>query len=356
MRKLLIIILIFIFTGSLAACKGTGNTEKDITVLPKTPEASGMVEVDAVQELHRGIVWDISSDGKQMLFTWNEDKPDENPNDEMASPNQLFMMDLSSKEIKKISSSKLNQMSASFSPDNSKIAFIENVEETMKLFVMENKQGEAKNQITGFGVEPFFDWSPDSKDIAIKYGTGKGKILIYDMLGKEKSVISEQQVEYMNGPVYYDEDNLMYVINDKIFKKDLTNQGNLKKVVDGFNFEISPDKQRLAYFTRLKVQGTGSKTLNVAALGKKLDLGAPMMSISVMEDSKIVWSPDGKYLLYTDGGDIWVINPENQEKKQIASKVGYLMTLLWKSEKEIVYSSITSDPKDAARIYQIRLK
>jgi dipeptidyl aminopeptidase/acylaminoacyl peptidase len=356
MKKLLTIILTFMLTISLASCKASDSIEKDITTLPKTPEVNEVVEVDSVQELHRGMAWDISSDGKQMIFSWNEDRVDEDPNDELAPPNQLFVMDLASREVKKMSSSKLNQMSAAFSSDSSRIAFIENVEETMKLFVMENKQGGEKTQLTGFGVESSFDWSPDGKDLAIKYGAGKDKILIYDMQGREKNVISDQQVDYMNHPRFYNEDNLIYVINDKIFKKDLTSQENSKKIIDGFNFEISTNKQRLAYFTRPEVQGTGSNLLNVAALGKKLDLGAPMMSLSVLEDSKIVWSPDSKYLLYTEGGNMWVINPENQEKKQIASNVGYIITLLWKSEKEIVYSSITADPKDAARIYEIKLK
>jgi Tol biopolymer transport system component len=356
MKKLLTIILMFIFGVSLIACRGAGNIEKDITTLPKPKEANGVIEVDAVQELHKGIAWDISSDGKQMLFTWNEDKVDENPSDEAASPNQLYMMDLSNKEIKKMNSSNLNQMNATFSPDNSKIAFLENIEETMKLFVKENRQGGVKTEVAGFGVTSSFSWSPNGNDIAIKYGTGKDKVVIYDVEGKEKDVISDQHVEYMNHPYYYDEDNLIYVENDKIFVKNLLGQGNIRKIVDGFNFEVSPNKQRFAYFTRPEVQGTGSNVLNATALGRNLDLGAPMMSITVLEDSKIVWSPDSKYLLYTDGGNMWVINPENQEKKQIASNLGYIMTLLWKNEKEIIYSSITSDPKDAARIYQIKLK
>jgi Tol biopolymer transport system component len=359
MKKLIAVILILTLAGSLAAC-GSVNIKKDITTLPKIQDKKEILEVQEVQELHKGISWDISSDGKQLLFTWDENKADKNSEDELAPPSQLYIMNLPGKDIKKLSSSKINQTFATFSPDGSRIAFMETVEESMRLYSMENKEGAAKVEIAGLGIEHSYAWSPNGKEIAIKYGMGRDKIIIYDQKKNEKNIISDKDVEYMNHPYYYDEETLLYVINNRVVAKDLTVQDRVKKVVDGIDFEISNDKQRIAYFTKPDIEGTGTKTLNVAAIGKNLDLGSAILNMTVPMDSKILWAPDSKYLLYTDSGNIWAVNPQNQEKKQIASNVGYIITVLWENEKEIVYSSIPSEIKEgtnnAASIYQINLK
>lgn len=57
--------------------------------------------------------------------------------------------------------------------------------------------------------------------------------------------------------------------------------------------------------------------------------GAVMTELTCVNPGvQMVWSPDSKYLLYFNDGEIWAVDSGTKDKKQLASGVSFVTSLL----------------------------
>jgi Tol biopolymer transport system component len=108
-----------------------------------------------------------SPDNKKIAFSFSEDKITERPLD------QIFIIDLSTKEANKISGD--GSWSPSFSPDGEKVVFVKN-----NVLRISDKTGTCQIDVGNLGMEIIGDvsWSPDGAKWAV---SGLGRLYIIDV-------------------------------------------------------------------------------------------------------------------------------------------------------------------------------
>lgn len=350
--------------------KEQGDTEKKPSEYKEESEGRGKIEVREFEVLHNGRAWDISPDGKKLLFSWDEDSTEIFPDGEVRPPSFLYEMDLEDQSITKLSGSQRNQGFAKYSPDGNYIAFMENEGELFTPFIMENRPGAEKIKLEeqnkdGLLVSPHIGWSPESKNIAIsKSYLDIGKILIFDTEGNEKRAIEggKMMVPYFVDNerlilVYdYAEDGMKGVTDATVGVLDLSdiNDTQPEQIVSGLDYALSPDKQRLAYITRTQ-DGEGL-TLQVAALDTNLNKASELAEFSMDWGYQYKWSPDSRYLLYSADDGVWAVNPDTELTMQLAEGMSLVLNLHWARDNEIIFTGIPKDGDyDTVKIYRLKL-
>jgi Tol biopolymer transport system component len=207
-------------------------------------------------------------------------------------------------------------------------------------------------------------WSPDGSTFAVAYMlANQGRIVLYDAQGNEKQIFKPSDGIALF-PQFVDNDTLLYVSmvrdNLKIMALDVnSNPGKPKEVVTGSNFELSPDKRSLAYLVR---NGDGNLwNIKVDAIDSELQVGATLAEAEVKDGSSVLtWSPDNRYLLYSDEGNIWALNTKDGSKKQLVSDMFNITRIIWDTNEGIIFTGI---PKEAEMkedytfsTYRIKLK
>lgn len=366
MKRLWISLFALLMTVVLTGCGGQREKEDgEVKVLPKPPQQA--LAVQSIEQLHGGLVQDISPDGKTLLFSWNMGQPDPNLNDEMAPVNLLHELNLSSGKVEKISHSEIHQGSARYAPDGKNIAFLENVETFFQAYVMENRPNAPKKLIhKSDEIANSITWSPDGQKFAVNYFLiNKGQVILYDAKGNEMQSLPQPKGIALF-PQFYDQDTLLYVsVNheantSKIVAQDVMDKGqNPREVVAGTNFEVSPNKRSIAYLSTNTDRSQWK--IQVSAIDSDLKVGSTRAEVTIKDSSSLIaWSPDSRHLLYSEEGNIWAINVENGDKKQLATDMGRIQQLLWAGEKEIIFTGITKEAEQNGdydfNMYRIQLK
>lgn len=360
MKRLFVLTVALLLIIGVTGCSGQRETKEDneVKVLPKPPKQE--LSVMSIDKLHDGIAQDISPDGKTLLFSWNMGLPDKNPQDEMAPANMLHTMNLADGSVQRISESEIHQGSARYSPDGKNIAFLENVEEFFTAYVMENKPNAPKVQIHKSDeiANPRIAWSPDGRTFAVSYFLiNKGRIVLYDAQGNEKLSFRQPPDGIALFPQFFDNDTLLYVavnrddntlkvmaldINDSMGKPGEPVIHTSKKIITGTNFEVSHDKRSLAYLETDEEHNQWK--LKVNAIDSNLKLGSILTETVIKDGSaQLAWSPDSRYLFYSEEGNIWALNIENGDKKQLVSDMRMINKILWSGDKGIIFSGITKE-------------
>ncbi|SHK37621.1 TolB family protein [Desulforamulus aeronauticus] len=367
MKRLFVLTMALFLAVGFIGCSGQKEKKEDngVKVIPKPPKQE--LSVVSIDKLHDGLAQDISPDGKTLLFSWNMGQPDKDPNDEMAPANLLHTMNLADGSVKKLSNSEIHQGSARYSPDGKNIAFLENVETFFQAYVMENKLDAPKKLIhKSDEIANSIAWSPDGQTFAVSYFLiNKGRIVLYDAQGNEKQSF-QQQSGIAIFPQFLDNNTLLYVsVNRgdntlKVMALDVTAGTNKpKEFVAGTNFKVSPDKRSLAYLVN---DGDRSQwKIKVNAIDSNLKVGSTLTEASVKDSSvQMAWSPDSRYLLFSDESNIWAINTKNGEKKQLVSDMRMINHLLWAGDEGIIFTAISKEDEKKGNYnfntYLIKLK
>lgn len=345
---------------NLVGCVGAAKkNENGVIILPKPAEKSRKLAVAGVDELHRGTVWDSTRDGNTILFSWNEDRQDTNPADEVAPPAYLYTMNLRDQKVTRMNY-EMNENYARYSPDGTKIAFTESVEETFAPFMMDNKPNSPAKALKGYQLVSLpLAWSPDSRLLAASYYyLNKGKIVLYDTHGNEKEIISGRD---MKKPYFYDDETIMYVTSGAGTKSEIMSQNinstpdTAQKVAEGIDYLVSPSRQYLAYLS--PPGDDGKSVLRIAPISSSLDKGTDAFDISLSTYTNLAWSPDSRVLVYSDAGSIWAVDLQTREKTQLVSDMSMVTSMLWTGNREIIFSGSPKDNIDGYNhIYRIKLK
>lgn len=109
-----------------------------------------------------------------------------------------------------------------------------------------------------------------------------------------------------------------------------------------YQLSLSPDGQWIAYTTDEKAGRIYA--LRTDGIGKPIDIG----SYTVDEDweyGQILWAPDGRRLLWSDAGGIWITDPDEPDPRQILTDVIQIKDLQGeKSSVRVMYPSLTWSP------------
>lgn len=389
MKRLASLLTVLLLALGLVGC-GSDEKQQDngVKILPKPTQQT--LSIESIEKLHDGLLGDLSPDGTKLLFAWDQGKPDENPQDEMAALRSLHLLNMTDGSVEQISHSEIHQGNGRFSPDGKHIAFTENAEESFRAYVMANKPNAPKKMVSKPGeiIDPIITWSPDGSTFAVAHQLSTpGKIVLYDAQGNEKHSYNLNE-GIARLPQFVDQDSLLYVsiIGDsaKIMALDVNDHAGgvnenvtgsnselpsvlvadrelgfkVKEVVPGSNFELSPDKRNLAY---LVPNGDGNYKIKIDAIDNDLKVGATLAETELRDGSSVLaWSPDNQYLLYSDEGNIWALNTKDGTKKQLVSDMFNITRMIWDIKEGIIFTGI---PKEAEKsgdysfsTYRIKLK
>jgi TolB protein len=208
-----------------------------------------------------------------------------------------------------------------WSPDSKWIAFSENAQIWKKKF-----DGDSLTQLTFEGRNFFPTWSPDGKWIAFDGWIPK-EIKFYgifkmDNNGKEKVLFRYDDNEGdMRMPTWADNSTIFYVryspkfYSTEIFSMDSNGENELRLTFNDAD-DLYPK------FSNNKLAFLSKKRDNPQPRIWKMNTdGSNQIQLTNTQTSSCDWSPDGNYIVYTDGraenGRLWIMNADGSNKRQL---------------------------------------
>ncbi|MGI6160922.1 MAG: hypothetical protein ACOYJD_02730 [Christensenellales bacterium] len=258
-------------------------------------------------------------DGQKMVFsrTLRESENSGIGEDIDLGIEELWIMEVHGRASKLISTEFRPIRQAEFSPDGSKLAFVEMAAQNTVMYVydMESKGIPRNISEEGIGgITGAFVWDGSGDALYLMSGDdGILQLKKYDFTqpeGSRVSVISEEEIytsdfAYWNGALYYyvqyGEDISPY---GTIYKLDPAT-GEKAEFADGSEFTISPDGRYMAIregsYSEAFFSGDDDFDYKPTTSLKMKDMtsGDETYIVKDMDVGKFVWSPDGKTLYYT---------------------------------------------------------
>ncbi|WP_010244995.1 NADase-type glycan-binding domain-containing protein [Acetivibrio cellulolyticus] len=371
-KRILHIILFFtLFVGviSFTGCS-LWSSENQVKIIPK-PKVND-IGIEGMTFVQKGSVCDVSSDGEKLLF-YSEGTA------KSDSVKELYVMNLTDGFCSKIwSEDGIVEYIAKFSPDGERVAvlpFSGVCTQKQLLFLVNLEEGEIKEPafktfgsiIQGTEIR----WSSDGESLLATGWNGKNdKIFIFDKEGQEKYSLDSKQYSVLNTSggdfcktqniQFYDKSTILYAEGDNIILKEIKNDTlekicfSERKIVNGYSFEISPDKKYIAY--SLKVDQT-NYVIKVDLLGEDF---MPLYTVSELKISSpepvYAWSSDSKYLTYFNDNAIWNINLGTRENKKIITNMGRVCKIRWAQNKGFIFEALFEEEKMENKIYYVSLE
>lgn len=337
----------FIFRGEVFTSAVDGNTTKRIT---NTPEQETTVS--------------FSPDGKSLLYAserGNSWKIYQTTIVRKEEP--YFYASTVLKETAVISNDKENY-EPSFSPDGKEIAFIEN-RNTLKIYNIASKQERtlltAKELFSMGDNDQYFQWSPDSKWLAVQYseeGSSNGEMGLIAADGKSKLVnltesgFNDVSPKWMMGGKmllwFTDRDGLksransggaQYDVYAMFLTQDAFDQFKLNKDDAALLKDIKEEKEKADTAKKKDDKKDSLLTIDWDGLKqRKLKL-----TIASAELSDALVSKDGEDLYYLarfeDGYNLWTTNLRTKETKILADINADNAGMEWDKEQKSIFLS-----------------
>jgi tricorn protease len=189
------------------------------------------------------------------------------------------------------------------SPDGKKVAFLSRGD----VFAASSKDGGDAARITNTPApESALAWTPDSRKLAyVSERNGKGQIFLYEFSTNQETQLTTQGAD--TAPRFSPDGKSLAFLRDghELCVLDLagkqervlvTGQFGLPPLIDDSPFAWSPDNQWIAYLDE-----AGKAFLNVNAVPAAGGKSQPVSFLANTQGGGLIWSPDGKYLLFTTG-------------------------------------------------------
>lgn len=372
LKRILMATLIFALCIFFTSCTGAnGNNDGNGGDSNNQAPLGQRLSVKDVNELHKGMVWDVSPNGKKILFSWDGDKGDRDPADELGPQLLLYTLNLADKMVSEGTHLEkpeyIHESFAAYSPDGKYIAYMENAEESFSPYLVENRDGAVKKALKSTGnmapymAYPSAAWSPDSTSFAISYEGPKGAdVVVYNTSGQEKTTVGAGNTGgYIVRPYFYDKDRLVFVKDGEIVYRSLGSENNeAHTITEGSRFAISNDKKHLACTV---VGEDGNDIIKIVPMDADLEIGPKLKEINInyAYETQLAWSPNNEHLLYTNSGEMWILNPESGDEL-LVSTVESVTNIIWVNDREIVFTGLKTDGnnKDEVTtvIYQVVLE
>jgi Tol biopolymer transport system component len=214
-----------------------------------------------------------------------------------------------------------NAAEPSWSPDGKKIAFTNNAGDTQNIYILDIASKQTKKLTIGYSPK----WSPDGKQLAFMVA---GRFFVGAADGTPpRRMITEEALEIWDYAWSPDSQQIAFMAAGKnedtadiyVMKPDGT---GLHKIASGsYNvaFAWSPDSKQLAIVGICNDKNTDY----ICTINADGSQPHALFAYIGLQAIRPVWSPDGKQLLYTFGGQICLMQPDGTNRHCLTKLQGY---------------------------------
>jgi TolB protein len=217
----------------------------------------------------------------------------------------IWTLDLTSKEIKQLTSGSFWNDCPKWSPDGKKILFISNRTETPEIWIMDENGG---NQVRVTNTGRWHntpDWSRDGKQIVF-CANYDGNIDVYTMNIDGSGLVQITDYEGMDFNPQFSPDSKKIIFtsqrsgNDDIWTYDLETKETKQLTTyenKDFSPAYSPDGSLIAFVCQ-EVPAIGEENLEIYLMDKE-GINRRRITHNSGTDRYVSWSPNGESLIYT---------------------------------------------------------
>ncbi|MCX6151107.1 MAG: S9 family peptidase [Ignavibacteriales bacterium] len=275
-----------------------------ITIITAQSDQRRKMTVEDLTEIRGVSEPQVSPDGDWVAYSVKTDNMKED-----KSNSDIWMSNWDTGEAIRLTFSKENEHLPHWSPDNKYISFLSlrtDSDEVEQLWIMNRVGGEAE-MITNFkGNIIDYTWAPDSKRIAFVVEDPDS---IDGIIKDEKKTPKPIEINRY----YFKEDETGYLLKKRkhIYLFDLADRNATLLTPGKYNEELpswSPDGSTIAFVSKRNDDFDRNNNFDIYLIEAKA--GAVIRQLTTYDgadadpdfDSRLAWSPDGKYIAYIQGG------------------------------------------------------
>jgi dipeptidyl aminopeptidase/acylaminoacyl peptidase len=370
MRKLNLLTITLAFLVTLIFNPVFSQNENNVIGKQDLTLESDIMTPEVLWSLGRVGDIQLSPDKKYLLFGISYYSKEENKGNR-----DLYVINLSTNEMTKITNTPYSEFNALWRPDGKKIGFISSETESLQLWEM-NPDGSNKVQITNIeGGITGFKYSPDqtmimyTKEVKIEPATQD----IYPDLDKTKGrIITDLMYRHWDewvdsySHVFIADYNENGLSNSIDIMKDEPYESPMKPFGGTEQITFTPDSKALVYTCRKKkgLQYSISTNSDLYYYDIKTKTTKNLTEGMMGYDTNPVYSPDGKWLTWesmehdgyeSDKNRLYAMNTETGEKTDFSADFDQnAHGLSWDDESKVLY--FTSEYHGSIEIYKLTLK
>jgi len=240
----------------------------------------------------------------------------------------IYILDIESGVKTNLTKSEAYDVYPSISKDNSRIVFgstlgassNEFYQENLDLYVM-NSDGKDLHRLTLNMSASYAKLSPDGLKVAfLTYKDKRFLIYLIDINGQNQKLISNNSFDSYE-PVWSANSDKLYFIQNKQIHVINADGSQLKALTnDSWNhyfLALSPDGSKIAFLSDRDGQSAHIYSINVDGTNEQRLITAAASNIG-----PISWSPDGSKFAFTHDSEVYTMNSEGTNKKQLTNTVG----------------------------------
>jgi dipeptidyl aminopeptidase/acylaminoacyl peptidase len=332
------------------------------------PQTKRAINVDDLWAMKRIGTYDVSPDGKTIAYTLTSYSFETNKGN-----TDIYLIDSDGKNLRPLKNSEKNESEPQFSPDGKKIAFTRGGQ-----IWQCNLDGSDEKQLTNIYTEASdFKWSNDGRKILFVssvYPDCKTQEC-NEQKDKEKKE-SKVKAEIFTHLMYRhwndwrgDKRSHLFLLDVASGKfTDLT-EGNKEDVPppalgSSNDYNFSPDENEVAYALNPEFTSAISTNIEIYLLSLTSQSAAKIISTSKGVDCQPVYSPDGKWIVWTsmkragfesDKRDLVLYNRKNGEIQNLTDNLDKSVDeIIWTPDSKTIYFTAANEINNS--IYKIDIE